>query len=98
MQPRGGRGGRAVLLRVHRLIALGILEFFVDIGRERHRPHAREDILKRALVRKFYDTFPRIGDGEDVQGQFLVNDEMRARAALFAGTHEHFPGIEREAL
>ena len=70
----------------------------MDIGRERHRPHAREDILKRALVRKFYDTFPRIGDGEDVQGQLLVDDEAGAGTALFAGAHEHFPGIEREAL
>ena len=98
MQPRGGRGGRAVLPRIDRLIALGICQLFMDIGRERHRPDARKDVLKRSLVRKFYDTFPRIGDREHLQGKFLVDDEPYARTALFAGTHEHLPGIEGEAL
>ena len=98
MQPRRGRSRRAVLAAVHRLIALGVGELFVDIGRERHRSHAGEDVLKRAVIHKFYDTFARIRDRYDVQREFLVDDEAGARAALFPGTDEHLPIGEGEAL
>ena len=91
VQSRRGRRCRAVLLGVHRLIALGVCKFFMDIGRQRHCSHAREDVLKRTVIHKFDDTFPRIGDRQHPEGEFFVDDEVRAGAALSAGTYEHLP-------
>ena len=98
MKSRGRCGGGAVLLAVYRLIPLGIAQFFVDIGRKRHRPHAGEDILERAFKEKFHDALARIGHALHLERELLVDDELCPGTAFPARTDEYLPLVEGIAL
>ena len=50
VQPRRGRGRRAVLARIHRLIARGVLQLFVYVRRQRHLAQRVQQFLEHALI------------------------------------------------
>ena len=91
MQTRGGRGGGAVRLAIHRLIAVFVLQFFMDIRRERHGADAGENILEYAVEMKIDDALARLRPVPDSEGKLLGNDELGADFRLFARLYEHFP-------
>ena len=98
VQSRRGRRRRARLLAVHRLIAVGILQLFVDIGRQGHGARAGKDVLERPLIGEADDALARLGDGDHFEGELVVDGELCPGAALPAGAHEHLPLVEVEAL
>ena len=91
VQPRGGRRGGAVRLAVHRLIAVFVFELFVDIGRQRHRADAGENILEHAVEMKIDDAFARLRPVLNGEGKLFGNDKFRADFRLFAGLYQNFP-------
>ena len=91
MQPRGGRGGGAVRLAVHRLIAVFVFEFFVNIRRQRHRADAGENVFEHAVEMKIDDALARLRPVFYGEGKLFGNDKFGADFRLFAGFHQNFP-------
>ena len=50
MQAGGRRCGGPVLFRVHRLVAVPVLQFFMDIRRQGHLPQPVQDLLENAVI------------------------------------------------
>ena len=91
MKPRGGRGSRTFLLAINRLITVLVLEFLVNIRRERHFAHAGKNVLENAVENKSDDSSAVVRAGNYLDFEFLVNDENNALSALFAGLYKTFP-------
>ena len=92
MQSGGRRGGGAWLLRVDRLIALAVLQLFLDIGRQRHFAEPVEHLHEDAVEEKTDEAVP-VGElRHDLGGQLAAAEaDSGARTQLFPGTHETFP-------
>ena len=98
VQPRRRRGRGAVRLAVDGLVAVLVLELFVDIRRERHGTEAGQNILEHAVKMKAHDAFPRVRAVDDRQGQLLGDDQLGADLRLLPRADEHFPLVEVAAL
>ena len=91
MKPCGGRGSRAFLLAINRLITVLILKFFVNIRRERHFAYAGKNVLENAVENKSDDSSAVIRAGDNFDFEFLVHDENNALFALFPWFYKTFP-------
>ena len=91
MKPRGGRGSRAFLLAINRLITVLVLKFLVNIRRERHFAHAGKNILENSVENESDDSSAVVRAGNYLCFEFLVNDENNALSALFSGLYKTFP-------
>ena len=93
VQAGGRRGGRAGGFGIHGLIALGVVQLFLDVGRQRHRAKLFEDFQENAVVvepekavavRRVH-RFHRCGQQAAPKRQF------HALAGLFARAGQAFP-------
>ena len=91
VQARRGRGGRAVRLAVHRLIAVLIFELFVNVRRQRHTSHAGKDVLEHPVKMELDDTFARRRPAFDSEGELFGDDKFCPLLRLFPGADKHFP-------
>ena len=71
MQPGGGRGGRTLLAGVHRLIALLILQLFMDIRGQRRLAQLIQHRLHGAFTFKFNDPPAVVGHIQDMPDQLI---------------------------
>jgi len=97
MQSGGGRGHRAALLGVDRLIpfTVGRLVVAVDIRRERHVPDSVERFVKISVLFKPDASFAECAAGNDFGGEFLGRPEQQLLADVdfLARTHQALPLI-----
>ena len=94
MQARRGCGGAAHHLGIHRLVALAILQFLLDIRRQGHFAQPIQHLKEDALIVEPHQPV--------AAGQFLRNlgsqlavakGELRAFAHFLAGPHQTFPRL-----
>ena len=99
VQTRRGCGGAALLPGVHRLVALTILQFFVDVGRQRHLAQLVQRSLHRALAGEVHDApavLLHLRDGRHKTS--AAEEHLRARAQLLARAHDGLPLLRRKLL
>ena len=63
----------------------------MDIRRQRHAPHAGEDVLEHAVIVKAHDALARLRHARNGQRKLFGDDELRTDPRLFAGADEHLP-------
>ena len=93
MKACGGGCGRAVLLRVDRLVPSGVLQLFVDIGRQRHFPEPIQQLFKNAAVKEAHGPSAGLGHiSEDLAPEKPVSEGTdRAGLQPAPGPDERFP-------
>ena len=93
MQPRRRRSRTALLLGVDRLIAAAVLEFFGNIGRQRHTADfVKQRVNFGAARRKGHDAVALLDDvGDFAREQSAAEDKFPAELRLFARTHQRLP-------
>ena len=85
------RSSRAFYTAVDRLVSLTILEFFMNVGRQRHGTQAIQNFLKDTVVDKSYDTSAKIRIGDDLTGKFITKLNDRANTRFFSRFDKHYP-------
>ena len=94
MQSRSGGGGRAVHLGVDGLIALPILQFLLDVGRQRHLAQPIQHLQKNTLVEKPHPPVAVRQLLRDLRRQLAVAEgHPCALAQLLARTDKAFPHV-----
>ena len=92
MQPSRRRGGRAVGSGIDGLIALGVLQLLMDIGRQRHLTEALENLQENALVVELYQLVAVVHLADHGCGQLVVTERQLGSGVRFsAGLCETFP-------
>ena len=99
VQARRGCGGAALLLRVHRLVALPIRKLLVNVGRQRHLAQLVQRGLHRALAGEVHDAPAVLLHLRDGRHQPSAAEEhLRTRAQLLARAHDGLPPLGRKLL
>ena len=94
----GGRGGGGALLAVvDGLIALLVLEFLVDVGRQRRLAEAVEDLLEDAVVVELDDAAAEVGVLGHRARELIAEADDIAGLGLLAGLDERLPMVRVEA-
>ena len=97
MQSRGGRGGAAQLLGVDGLVALTVLEFGLDIRRERHFAQALEHLEEDAVILELDYPVAAFGDLDDLGLELAVAEhQLGARLGLAARAGQALPAPAAE--
>ena len=93
VQPRRGSGHRSALGGVHGLVAVAIRRRVgaLDIGRQRHMPHALDLVPQRALAGEANRALTKLIAAQHVGLQPLAEDQLLAGANLAARMHEAQP-------
>ena len=99
MKPRSRRGSAAGELRVHRLIAAAVLQFFVDVGGQGHLTQLIQDLLKDALVDKLDNAPAKVGAAFYNRSEHAVAKADHATGFQpSSGAHQSFPVVLIQAL
>ena len=94
----GGRGGGGALLAVvDGLVALLVLEFLVDVGRQRRLAEAVEDLLEDTVIVELDDAAAKVGVLGDGARELRAEADDVARLGFLAGLDERLPVIGVEA-
>ena len=94
----GGRGGGGALFAVvDGLVALLVLEFLVDVGRQRRLAEAVEDLLEDAVVVELDDAAAEVGVFGDGARELRAEADDVAGLGFLAGLDERLPVIGIEA-
>ena len=99
VQPGGGGGGGAVVAGVDGLVAVAVLQLFVDVGRQGHLAQLVQHRLQRALADKLDDAAARVGRLQHARHQ-LAAAEGHFRAGLEPPprAHQRLPLLGAELL
>lgn len=90
-------GGTPLLAVVDRLVALFVLELFMDVWRQRRLAEAVEDFLEDALIAELDDAAAKVRMLRDRAREFVAEVDDVADLRLLARLDERLPVVGVEA-
>ena len=94
VQPCRGRSGGADHLGVDRLVALLVLQFLFDVGRQGHPPQLLQHLQEDAFIEKLHQPVPVRQHFLNLRLQLPVSKvDMGTGAELLARPHQAFPHV-----
>ena len=97
MQAGGRGGGGALLAVVDGLVALLVLEFLVDVGRQRRLAEAVENLLEDAVIVELDDAAAEVCVFGDGARELRAEADDVAGLGFLAGLDERLPVVSVEA-
>ena len=91
VKPGCRRSCRPLNPTVDRLIALVIFQFLMNIRRKRYIAQTIQNLLKDAIINKFYNSTAKVRMGNNLTGQLLTKMYDRANTNFFSRFYKGFP-------